>query len=100
MPSSQLPSYWEQADFEASPDDQAQESLPVYSESTTGTASSVPSDQSSRLMRSKIKSAIWSYIKGDIYKHHPALVQERYINATMEARRANDKRHDADSKSA
>ncbi|KAJ5355548.1 uncharacterized protein N7496_012760 [Penicillium cataractarum] len=70
MPTSQLPSYWEEANFKASLEDPAQECLPVYSESINAQVAPTSSEQSSRLTVSKIKSAIWSFIKGKPYLRH------------------------------
>ena len=103
MSSSKTPStsYWEQADLELS--NHSQESLPAYTERTTiQTPSS--SSKASASTSSKVKSAVWSYLKGelpddfspalelfidsiigDVYKHHPAFSQERRLNALMKA---------------
>lgn len=104
MSSSKTPSstYWEQADLDLS--NHSQESLPAYTERTT-TQTPTLSSKASGSTSSKVKSAIWSYLKGkfpddfshspgvdlltiigDVYKHHPAFSQERRLDALMKAR--------------
>ncbi|PON20034.1 hypothetical protein TGAM01_v211094 [Trichoderma gamsii] len=81
------PSYREQVELKASAND-AKDFLSVYSDCSTTQAVPIPLGQSSRMTRHSIKSAIWSFMKGDIYyKHHPAFTQDRYFNAMMKDQR-------------
>ncbi|EPS26851.1 hypothetical protein POX_g08849 [Penicillium oxalicum] len=96
MPASQSPStststFQRQLECDPSVENLTQEeSLPQYVENEKSLESCTQSPRSSQSTGSKIKSAVWSFVKGDVYKHHPARVQEKYFNSIMEAQKSVD----------
>ncbi|KAJ5469722.1 hypothetical protein N7539_009340 [Penicillium diatomitis] len=86
--------------FDSAPEKLDKERLPRYVENPMSPNTSVSAQQSTKSKRSRIKSAVWSYLKGmaymsfslpgDMYQHHPAFVQERRINSMMESQRSID----------
>ncbi|KAK5163385.1 uncharacterized protein LTR77_010758 [Saxophila tyrrhenica] len=90
MSSSKSSPRWEQTELET-PMNAPFQTPPAYSEATErqqgppAYAQSSSSDSSKSAKTSNgFKSALRSFVKGDVFQYHPALVQERY--AGIEAR--------------
>ncbi|KAF7718725.1 Uncharacterized protein PECH_004293 [Penicillium ucsense] len=76
--------------LDSAPEKFDEERLPQYVENPMSPNTSVSAQQSTKSKSSRIKSAVWSYLKGDMYQHHPAFVQERRITSMMESQRSID----------